>query len=282
MIRHCLRLLPALALTAVLPAQAPKIEFPVASPRSIVKQRIELTEIEINYSRPSLKGRVMVGQINPYGEVWRTGANEATRLTFSTPVKVQGHVLPADTYELFTIPGKDQWTVIFQKAGKQWGAYTYKPENDVLRVTAKPQAVAPPVESFTIDINDLHGESATLNLIWADWRVSVPLEVDTASVLVPQLEKLMASDAPKKPYDRAALFYRDHNLDLKQAAAWMDAAVAEHPDAYYLLYHQATIRAKLGDKAGAIAAAKRSTELAIKAKEDGYVRLNKDLMSSLR
>jgi hypothetical protein len=277
-----------LALAASLFAQAPqapRIEFPLASPAATLKQRVGLTDIEINYSRPGLKGRVVVGKIDPYGKVWRTGANSATRISFSTPVKLQGSKLDAGTYELFTIPGQDEWTVILQKAGKQWGAYQYKEENDALRVKATPVALANPVETFTIDINDIRDESATLNLIWADWRVPVKLEVDVVSTVVPLIEAVMASDAAKKPYAQAAMFYRDHDLDLKKALAWMDTAIAAQPDAYYLVYHKARILAKMGDKAGAIAAAQQSIAMAAKdtgPAKDEYTRLNEALIASLR
>ena len=283
-LRLPLLLVSAVALAISIAAQTPGIEFPAASPACTLKQRVGLTDIEINYSRPGLKGRVVVGKIDPYGKVWRTGANAATRISFSTPVKLQGSRLDAGTYELFTIPGRDEWTVILQKAGRQWGAYQYKQENDVLRVKATPVALANPVETFTIDINDIRDESATLDLIWADWRVPVKLEVDVVSDPAPQIEAVMASDAAKKPYAQAAMFYRDHDLDLKKAAAWMDAAIAEQPDAFYLLYHKARILAKMGDKAGALAAARASIDLAAKGTgpaKDEYTRLNEALIASL-
>jgi hypothetical protein len=265
-------------------AQAPQIDFPPASPTCTLKQRVGLTDIEIVYSRPGVKDRVIFGGLVPYDQVWRTGANSATRITFSTPVKFQGSSLDAGTYELFTIPSKGEWTVILQKAGKQWGAYAYKAENDTLRVKAKPVELATPFETFTIGIGDLRDESATLNLVWEKTRVPVTLEFDITSKLVAQIEAVMASDAAKKPYASAAMFYRDHNLDLKKALGWMDAAIAAQPDAYYLVYHKARILAKMGDKAGAIAAAQQSIALAAKdngAAKDEYTRLNETLIASL-
>jgi hypothetical protein len=274
----------SVAFTVAQTPPPPKIEFPAASPAATVKQRVGLTEIEISYSRPGLKGRVVVGNIDPYGKVWRTGANSATRVSFSTPVKLQGNKLDAGTYELFTIPGRDEWTVILQKAGNQWGAYQYKEVNDVLRVTAKPVALANPVETFTIDLNDLRDESATLNLIWADWRVPVKLEVDVGSILVPQIEAVMASGAAEKPYAQAAMFYADHDLDLKKAVSWINTAIAEQPKGFWLFYHKARILAKLGDKEGALATARQSIALAAEsagpAKAE-YTRLNEALIASL-
>lgn len=285
LVPSCLFAASALLAAASLSAQAPKIEFPAASPAAMLKQRVGLTDIEISYSRPSLKGRVVVGQIDPYGKVWRTGANNATRISFSTPVKLQGSEVAAGTYELFTIPGPDEWTIILQKAASQWGAYQYKEANDVLRVKAAPVALANPVETFTIDINDIRDESATLDLSWANWRVPVKLTVDLIGTIVPQIKAVMASDAAKKPYAQAAMFYRDHDLDLKQALAWIDAAIAEQPKAFYLFYHKARILAKMGDKAGALATARQSIELAANEHgpaKDEYTRLNEALIASLQ
>src|SRR5215472_2519655 len=122
----------ALVYVANLPAQTSPVEFPAASPAATVKQRVGVTDVEVVYSRPSLRGRKIFGAMIPYGEVWRTGANAATRVTFSTDVKLQGTALPAGAYELFTIPGKDEWTIIVQKLPEKasWGAYSYKKEND--------------------------------------------------------------------------------------------------------------------------------------------------------
>jgi hypothetical protein len=263
---------------------AAQLELPQASPTETLKQRIGLTDISVVYSRPSSRGRVMLGGNNPYGEVWRTGANSATRISFSTSVTLQGSNVAAGTYEMFTIPGKDEWTVILQKAGDQWGAYAYDPKNDVLRVTARPVTLADPVETFTIDFNDIRTTSATLDLIWERTRVPVALGVDVVGILVPKIEQAMASNG-KKPYAQAALFYLDQNIDLDKANAWIDAAIAEQPDAFYLHYQKARILAAKGDKAGAEASARHSIELASKSSgpaKDEYLRLNEALIAGLK
>jgi hypothetical protein len=265
-------------------APAPRLDLPQASPGETVRQRVGVTDIEIVYSRPSAKGRVMLGGNNPFGTVWRTGANSATRISFSTPVTLQGEHVDAGTYELFSIPGRDSWTVILQKASNQWGAYSYDPKNDILRVSAKPVALAEPVETFTIDVNDIRGDSATLDLIWERTRVPVSLGFDVVATVAPRIDAAMAS-AGRKPYAEAAVFYLEHGLDLDKAAAWIDAAIAEQPDTFYLYYQKARILAKKGDSAGALAAAHRSLDLASKetgpAKEE-YTRLNEALISGLK
>ena len=284
---------PALALLALalscapLSAQSstPKLEFPTASPPATLKQRVGVTDIEVHYSRPSVKGRKIFGGLVPYGQVWRTGANQATRISFSTPVKLNGTDIAAGNYELFTIPNENEWTVIVHKAMSQWGAYTYDEKNDVARVQAKPVQVAAPIESFAIGINDLRDESATLYLAWERTRVPLKVEVDAVKSLVPQIEATMASDSDKKPYAQAALFYLEHDLDLDKAAAWMDAAIAAQPGAFYFDHYKARILAKKGDKAGAIAAATKSLEAARKAEggiRDEYVRLNEELLAKLK
>jgi hypothetical protein len=282
--RSALVLASALVVSSSGLAQAPQIDVPAASPACTLKQRVGFTDVEINYSRPGLKGRVVVGNIDPYGQVWRAGANAATQIAFSTPVKLNGTEIPAGTYGLFAIPGREEWTVIINKTAKQWGAYKYDSKDDVLRVKVAPVALSQPVETFTIDVNDIRDDSATLDLSWADWRVPVKITVDVTAKVVAQIDAAMAADG-KKPYGEAAMFYLNHDLDLKKAAGWMDAALAEQPTAFWLVYHKARLLAKMGDKAGAIATAKASIELVSKStgpEKGEYTRLNEALIASLQ
>ena len=265
-------------------APAPKIDFPAPSPAATLKQRVGLTDITIVYSRPGAKGRQMLGVKEPNGKVWRTGANSATKITFSTPVKFGGVDVPAGTYGLFSIPGETEWTVILSKNSTQWGAFTYDQKDDVVRVTTVPVKLMEPVETFTIDLNDLRDGSATLNLIWEKVRVPVKIEVDILGALLPQIDAAMAAEGGRKPYGQAAQFYLDQNLDLKKALGWTDASIAERatPTNVYL---KAQILAKMGDKAGAMAAARQSIELADKAgggMKTEYTKLNEALIAGLK
>lgn len=288
---HASRLLGALLLgaslvTASVSAQAPaKIDFPAASPAATLKQRVGLTDIEITYSRPSMRGRVIFGNLVPYNEVWRTGANSSTKISFSTPVKLNGTEIPAGKYELYTLPSPTEWTVIIHKDTSAWGAYTYDSKNDIARFKAKPVALPNPMESFAIGISNLRDESAVLYLAWETVRVPIRLETDVKSVLVPQIEAFMASSAEKKPYAQAALYYFENNIDLDKAEKWIDEAIAAAPKTFYFSYHKARILAKKGNKAGAIAAAQKSLEGARKAEgaiKDEYIRLNEALIASLK
>lgn len=261
-------------------AQTPKVEFPAASPACTIKQRIGLTDIEIVYSRPGAKDRQVFGGIVPYDKVWRTGANNATKVTFNTAVKLNGAEIPAGTYALFTIPGENEWTIIISKNVTQ-SALQYDEKADVVRVKATPVKWAEMIETFTIEFNHIRDESAVLNLVWEKTVVPVKLEVELTSKLVPQIEAAMAAPEGTKPYYQAAMFYYDHGQDLEKARKWVDAAIAAR-EAHYIVHLKAKILAKLGDKEGAIAAGKRSIELAIKANDTGYVKMNEDLISSLK
>ena len=279
----------ALAATLVLAsavhalAEEPKLSIPRASPPATVKQQIGITDVEVVYNRPSAKGRQIFGALVPYDEIWRTGANAATTISFSTAVKVGGADVPAGTYELFTIPGRDAWTVIIHEHKSQWGSYAYDAANDVARLSVRPTPLSDAVETLSIGFGDMTPRSATLELAWEHVRVPVPLEVDVVGQLVPRIEEVMQGDG-EKPYFRAAMFYYENGLDLAKAEKWMSAALEQRPDHLGMLYRLGLIRAKAGDKAGALDAAKRSMVSAAKAERElreEYIRLNEALIAKL-
>lgn len=263
---------------------APKIAVPAASPTSTLKQKVGFTEVEIVYARPSMRDRKIFGTFLPFGEVWRTGANTATKITFGTPVRFQGRELPAGLYALYSIPDAKEWTVIFNRVTGEWGAYSYKEENDALRVKVKPVTLTQVVETFTIDLNDIRAESATLNLSWEKTRVPVKFEFDVVKTVVAQIDAAMASGValPAQTLYTAAMFYHDNGLDLKRARGWIEEATKGEKPSFFMLHGKAKILAKLSDKAGAIAAAKQSIAAADGAPKAEYVRLNEALIASLK
>jgi hypothetical protein len=275
-----------LAVVSSLRAQTPNIDFPAASPACTLKQRVGFTDITVVYSRPGVKGRTIFGGIVPYGQVWRTGANQATKISFSTPVKLEGTDIPAGTYALFTIPGENEWTIIVNKNTNQWGSIQYNTNDDLVRFKVTPVTLRDTsVETFAIEFNRIRDESALLELVWDKTVVPVRLTVDVAGKLVPQIEAAMAAPDKKSDilYFQAATFYYNHDLDQKKALEWVNAGLAGNSRiAYEMLHLKAQLLAKQGDKAGAIAAAKQSTELAIKAEGPGssFVKMNADLISS--
>jgi hypothetical protein len=194
--RSVLTVLSGLVLATGLFAQAPQIEFPAPSPAATFKQQVGITDISVEYSRPSMRGRKIFGGLVPYGEVWRTGANSATKITFSTDVKFGGADVAAGTYALFTIPAEGEWTVILNNVTGQWGSYAYNAANDVTRISVKPTALPNPIDTFSIGVSNLSAEgSATLYLMWEKVRVPVEIKTDLAGMLVPKIEAVMASDA---------------------------------------------------------------------------------------
>lgn len=262
----------------------PAVQFPPLSPPSTLIQRVGLTDIEVVYSRPGLKGRQMFGAIHPYGDVWRTGANAATKITFSTPVKFGGVDVPAGSYGLFSIPEREEWTVILNSVWDQNGAYLYDKAKDVVRVKTQPIVLPYLVETFTIDFDELRDDSASLILTWERVRVPVRIEVDVISKVLPQIEALMATAGRKAPsaYFSSAQFYYDHGQDLNKALAWVNEGLAMNPESYTSLLLKAKILVKLGHTEEAIAAAKRSAQMAIDARDFGIVKQNTDLMSGLQ
>ena len=244
-----------------LPAQTPALKLPRLSQHQVVMQTVGLTDIKIDYSRPAVKGRVIWGALVPYDQVWRTGANEATQITFSGDVTINGQSLPGGTYSLHTVPGRDSWIIAFNKVAQQWGSFSYDQAQDALRVTAKPQK-APFSELFTIGFPDVGSDSATIALCWGDVCVPFSVGTGTTAKVMAAAGAAVAGAAPtdwQTPY-RAASFAFD-NGDSAQAMKWLDQST-KAGQTISNLYLKSRIQAKSGDKAGAIATAEAALKLA--------------------
>jgi Protein of unknown function (DUF2911) len=249
-------------------AEEKKIEFPSASQHSVLKQRVGLTDIEVDYSRPNKNNREIFGGLVPYGKLWRTGANAVTKIKFSKPVTLGGKEIPAGEYALFTIPTADEWTIIVSKDAKVQSAADYKQENDAARITAKPEPNPVTIETFTIGIADVKGASATLNFLWDNTRVPVKLATGDVDEVSKQLDAVVRAKTPLDPRTayQAAAFYYDNNGDMNQAAKWIDQALEKNPDAYFMHYKKAQIQAKLGNKKEATASAQKAIDILKKDK----------------
>ncbi|ACU62906.1 DUF2911 domain-containing protein [Chitinophaga pinensis] len=255
------------------------VKMPAPSPGQTIHQDFALSFVEVNYSRPAIKGRKVMGDLVPFDKVWRTGANGATVITFGDDVKFGGTEVKAGKYGLLTIPGKSEWTVILTKSLDVTSPAAYKPENDVVRVKVKPTSLPYAVENFMITFDDIESSSANLLLIWEKTMVSVPLTAEVDSKVVAQLDAAMKGD--KKPYFQAASYYYETNRDLKQALVWVEEAVKENPTAFWIATLKARIQAKSGDKKAAKATAEKAIELAKTAKNDDYVVINQKIIASL-
>jgi tetratricopeptide (TPR) repeat protein len=259
---------------------AQQLNTPQPSPTQEVKQNFGLSKIELSYSRPAMKGRKIFGDLVPYGKVWRTGANQATTLTFGDEVTIGGTKIPAGKYGLLTIPDAGEWTVIITKQTDVTSPAAYKQDQDVVRVKAKPVELGFQVESFTILIGDVTGNSCNLQLVWDNLAVALPITTDVDSKVSAQIKDLMEKD--NRPYFSAAMYYVETGKDLNQALAWLEKATAANPDAFWMHYQKARVLAKLGKKQDALAASNKSVELAKAAKSDDYVALNMKLQNELK
>ena len=248
--------------------EQPAMKFPDASQRANVKQRVGLTDIEIDYARPNKNDREIFGSLVPYGKVWRTGANATTRIKFSDTVKIGDKEVPAGEYGIFSIPTANEWTVIFSKDTKAQ-AGDYKQENDAARVTVKPETLPMNMETFTIGLTDVKGASAILNFMWDKTRVAVKLTTDDIEQVSAQLEAAAKGTTPldARTAYQAASFYLDNNKDMNQAAKWIDQALEKNPDAYFMHMRRAQIQQKLGNKKEAAASAQKTIDILKKDKE---------------
>lgn len=268
-----------LALTVALNAelQAQGLKMPQASSSQTVIQNFGLGKITLNYSRPNVKGRKIFGGLEPYGTVWRTGANSATMISFTEPVKINGKEVPAGDYGLFTIPGKDEWTVIFNKGAKQWGAYEYKEAEDVLRVKVKATKLKDKVETFTMQFANVYPTTAQLQLMWEDAAVNVDLSTEVDATVMASIDEAMKGE--KKPYFAAAQYYYSNGKDLNKALEWINAAEAADDKAPWIKLWKGRIQLKMGDKAGAAKTAAAGLQAATEMKNQEYVRLHTELLS---
>ncbi|MEL7268764.1 MAG: DUF2911 domain-containing protein [Bacteroidota bacterium] len=253
-----------------------QLQTPQPSPSSTLKQQVGLTDVTVEYSRPSMKGRTVFGDLVPYDALWRTGANRNTMVTFSDSITLDGKTLKAGTYAIFTKPGKTMWEVIFYTDTNNWGTPR---EWDESKVAARSMVqvfnMEMPVETFTITIDDLHNNGASLGMIWENTYVGVKFEVPTVAKTDKSIAKLMAGPSANEYY-AAASYYLDEDKDLNKAKEWIDKAVSMNENGYWLMRKQSLIYAKLGDKKAAIEAAKKSMAAAETAGNSDYVKLNKD------
>jgi len=246
------------AFTLLASPAAAQLNLPRPSPKASVSQTIGTVDVTITYGRPAVKGRVVWGELVPWNKVWRAGANEATTLTVSQDVLVEGQKLPAGTYSLHAIPGKSEWIVIVSREAKQWGSYAYKPENDALRIKVKP-AVGEMTEWLTWSVTPAGIDSGTVVLAWETVRVSFSIRTDDAAKAMTTIREALAKAKPedwRTPYD-AATFAFDNRLSMAEASAWIAQSVRTSPN-FWNQRMQALIAGSQGKKAEALAAAEKA------------------------
>lgn len=253
-----------------------QIAAPQPSPSSTLMQRVGLTDVTIEYSRPSMRGRTIFGNLVPFDKIWRTGANARTKISFSTDVTVGDGTLKAGTYAIFTKPGTSSWDVYFYTETAGGGTPQEWDETKVAAmITAKVDLMEMPVETFTITLDDLHSGGATLGMLWENTYVGVPFMVPSKEMTLKSIDAVMSGPSAND-YFSAATFYYDQGMELDKAKMWIDKAVSMNDKAFWMMRAQSLIYAKMGDKKGAIEAAKRSMAVAKAANNADYVKMNMD------
>jgi len=274
-------ILACLLLSTSVAFSQPVLKTPAPSPLQTVTQAFGLGEVKVEYSRPSIKGRVVFGELVPFGKIWRTGANQATKVTIGDDIKVNGTALAAGTYALYTMPGATEWEIMFYKDLTLGGNVAdYNAANEALRFKVKSAATNDKTESFTIAFNDVTGTNCNLDLMWDKTKVSIPLMADIDGKIVKNIETIMNGD--KRPYFASASYYFENGKDMNKALEWATKAVADNPDAYWMSHLKAKIQHKMNDTKGALATAQMSMDKAKAEKDDHYASLNEKLIEQIK
>ncbi|MDO9260808.1 MAG: DUF2911 domain-containing protein [Flavobacteriaceae bacterium] len=251
-----------------------QIETPMVSPLSKIEQKIGITDVTVEYSRPSMRGRTVFGNIVPFGEIWRTGANVNTKITFSDDVKINGKVVKKGTYALYTIPNKTTWEIIFYQKNDNWGnPKTWDATLETLRFTVDVQPLSSSVETFSIGFSNLQNEEANLDLTWENTLVSFKIWVPTNEKVEKRIQQVMAGPTTRD-YILAARFYLEQEKELATALIYIDKALVSNPENYGNLRTKALILWKLDHKKEAKIWMQQSLELAKKDQSAEYIKLN--------
>lgn len=272
--RNIFNYLLAVACLFMVNAVDAQVKTPAASPHATFKTTVGLTDITLDYSRPSKKGRVIFGDLVPYDKMWRTGANMNTMITFSDNVSVEGVELKGGTYALFTRPGKDAWEVILYTDTNNGGVPEIDKEKVAAQFKIKPYKINT-VETFTIGVNNVSNEGATIDIMWDQTGASMKVNTLTDTKVSASINKTMAGPSAADYYNASRYFY-EADKDQKMALVWMDKSLEMGNEYFYTLRQKSLIQAKLGDYKGAIETAQKSMELSKKAGSDAYIKMNED------
>ena len=255
-----------------------QLNLPNASPDHEFKQQIGFTEVQVKYSRPSVRGRTIFGDLIPYDQLWRTGAHDATTIWFSDSLRINGVNIPSDTFSLFTIPGKTEWTIILNKVAEMHGTSDYAEAYDQLRFKVKSEKASRFYETFTIEINDFTKDGAFVYLLWENTQVKFPIQTYADQKVMTEIADRINVKKEEKAslYYQASLYYFNNSKDVNQAYEWVKYANSKSQDAAYLQL-QAKIEASQGRTSEALATLAKSTELATVKKLEPILKANEKL-----
>lgn len=262
-----------------------QIAMPPASPTFELKGTVGLAEVKVVYSRPSARGRTVAGELIPYNEVWRTGANASTKISFSQDVKLNGNPVPAGEYALYTQFTEETATIILSKKLDWWGAIGYEPSHDFLRFDVPVKHPSSHYETFTISFSDFTLNSANLNMKWEHTKAMFNIESDVDAKVMADIKAQVIDKTPSNPglYFQAAGYYYDTEKDSKQALEWVNKAIeGSQQEQYWVIHLKAKLLARLGNKKEAVSTAQKSMKLAEEGGNPDYVRLNEKLIASMK
>ncbi len=258
-----------------------QLKTPSLSPNAKIIQDFSTSSIEISYSRPSMRGRKVFGDIVPYGLAWRTGANAATKIKIGEDLEIGGQKVKAGEYSLYTIPGKTEWEIVLSNGSGSLPPDGYSKDLDVARFTVKPSSFEGDCQTFTILIKDITFTTCKLELIWERTKIVIPVIAYNTERIEDNIDKAINHPA-SLPYFQAANYYFETNRKLDLANSYVDKAIEQDPKAYYMWYLKARIQRKLGNNDAAIAAAKKSMELAKgTSAENEYTRNNQKVIDDI-
>jgi tetratricopeptide (TPR) repeat protein len=258
-----------------LAAQSQRLNTPTLSPFSKISQEIGLTEISLEYSRPSAKGRTVFGALVPFGKMWRTGANASTKITITESAIIGGNKIDAGTYAIYTIPGKEKWTIIIHSNTKMRSIAgdAYKQENDVCRFEVQPKMTNDYIETFTIQFTDIRSDACHLQLSWENTHIQIPIEVEVDQKIEDQMAAFLKDPAniPHRTYFQAAQYYLHNDKDLVSALAWINAALEKSPENFRYGLLKAKIYDKSGNHKEAMASINKANTWAKNAQNANYI-----------
>jgi hypothetical protein len=254
-----------------------QLTIPAPSPNQTIEQQFATSKVELNYSRPGVKGRKIFGDLVPFDKVWRTGANGATTIYFGEEVKINNVMLAKGKYGILTIPGKKEWVIIISKDTTVTSPEDYKKENDVVRISVKPAALPKVVETFTIEVSDIKANECQVQIKWEKTQVSFNVSADIDKKIMAQIDEAMKGE--KKPYYQAARYYFENDKDMNKALEWVKEAAKANVDAFWITHLQAKIELKLKKYDEAIATATASKEKAQQQTNADYVKLNEKVIA---
>jgi len=260
-----------------------QIPMPQASPSAKIIQQFGLSTVTVDYSRPSTRGRKIFGELVPFGQVWRTGANSATQLTFSTEVSIGGQKVPAGSYALYAIPEKNEWTMILSKKTELWGSIGYNEADDQLRFKSPSSKTGKKYETFEISFNNITDNSTQIFLKWDNTQVGFTVSAEVDPIVMAEIQKQVIDAKSTNPglLFQAGSYYFSTSKDINQAYQWVKESTDKDPK-YWTMHLRAKIELALGMKTEARDSATKSKAMAEEEKNPDYVALNERLIKSIK